>query len=150
MGEMERWMNAERQFAIWGWSFAVATALFDCVLVNDMFFTRPGQHGIMTTWKAAPWYLVALLGVPLAHIWLLALAWHALWGSRAIWRRARPLAVALLISIAVFHAIAWDNGAHVKRLISSNDSAEMPGTASSRAPTERDARNAVKEAKDDT
>ncbi len=114
-------MNAERQFAIWGWGIVIAAALFDLILVHDTFFTRPEEYGIITTWKAAPWYVVLFLGVPLAHIWLLALIWQALWGSRAIWRRARLLAVALLISILVFQALMWDSGERVKRIISSNE-----------------------------
>ena len=106
-----------RPFLRWGWGFAGALALFDAVLVTDLFLVAYGEHGILARWHGAPWPVALLPAAPLAHVWLVA-GWIARARGRVRTRGASLLLVALAAGIVVFHALLWDNGAWVKRLLS--------------------------------
>jgi hypothetical protein len=88
-------------------------------MINDMYFVRPGEHGILARWHGAPWPLALLLAVPLAHLWLLLLVWLACVKEWARGRWVLMLMIALGISIAVFHGFIWDNGSWVRHRFSS-------------------------------
>jgi hypothetical protein len=112
-------MNGMRQFERWGWAIAAASALLDCFLVNDLFFLRPGEPTLFARWHGAPWPIVLLLALALAHVWLLVMVvLSGLSRERGRAAPSRQLAIVLVATIAVFHAIAWDDGSWVKWLLS--------------------------------
>jgi hypothetical protein len=112
-------MEGSRQFQRWGWVIAGALALFDVLMVNDLFFRRPGELGLWEKWHGAPWPLALALASPLAHVWLLLIVvLRGLERERGPADISRGLVSTLVSAVAVFHALFWDNGSWLRGLLS--------------------------------